>query len=191
MQKLTDLLGNQSPIRLPSILAVLLMAVEIERKFRVVSDGWRQAAISSELLRQGYISPAGSEATVRVRCLLDRAFVAIKGPRVGLVRPEFEYEISVEDGEEVLKTLCKNRTLEKIRHIVEFDGLIWNVDEFQKSHFGLVLAEVELLSAEQPLRLPFWIGEEVTGQHEYRNAVLAEIRALDKLIGFAASKDLA
>ncbi|MGO4407722.1 hypothetical protein AB4Z10_26110 [Bosea sp. RAF48] len=95
-------------------------------------------------------------------------------PTAGLARAEFEYEIPLADGEEILRTLCENRTLEKTRHIIKFDGLIWTVDEFQGTNSGLVLAEVELMFADQPLSRPAWVGEEVTGRHEYRNAVLAE-----------------
>ncbi|MGO4175622.1 CYTH domain-containing protein [Bosea sp. TAF32] len=150
------------------------MAIEIERKFLVTGDGWRQSARSASLLRQGYLSPVGLEATVRVRCLSDKACLAIKGPRVGLARAEFEYEIPLADGEEILRTLCENRELKKVRYIVEAEGLIWNIDEFRGAHSGLVLAEVELTRADQPLNLPAWVGEEITDRHEYRNAVLAE-----------------
>lgn len=150
------------------------MAIEIGRKFRVTGDGWRKAARSAGLIRQGYLSPVGLEATVRVRCLSDRAFLAIKGPRVGVARTEFEYEILLADGEEILRTLCEGRTIEKTRYIIEANDLVWNVDEFRGANSGLVLAEVELVSADQPLSLPAWVGEEITGCHEYRNAVLAE-----------------
>lgn len=150
------------------------MGIEFERKFRVIGDGWRQAAKSASLLRQGYLSPVRSDTTVRVRCLSDRAFLAIKGPRIGVARTEFEYAIPLADAEELLRTRCENRMIEKMRHVVEAGGLTWNIDEFQAPIVGLVLAEVELMSPDQPISLPVWVGEEVTGRHEYRNAVLAE-----------------
>lgn len=152
------------------------MAVEIERKFLVTSDAWREAATSVNLFRQGYLSSSGSSATVRVRCLPTRAFLTVKGPRDGFVRAEFEYEIPVADGEELLRTLCDSRRIEKYRHTIEVNGLTWYVDEYLGDHAGLLLAEVELSDPDQPLSLPPWVGEDVTQISEYQNAVLAERR---------------
>ena len=155
-------------------LRIGTVGIEFERKFRVIGDGWRTVVKSASLLRQGYLGPAGHPATVRIRCLPDGAFLAIKGPRAGMARAEFEYGIPLADAEEILRTLCGRRTLEKLRSIVEIDGLIWNIDEFRGTSAGLVLAEVELMSPHQSLPLPEWVGEEVTGRHEFRNAVIAE-----------------
>lgn len=152
------------------------MAIEIERKFLVTGDDWRETVTSEVLLRQGYLSSGGSLVTVRVRCLPNRAFLTIKAPRNGIARAEFEYEIPLAHGEEMLQTLCANRRLEKKRHTIEAGGLTWHVDEFQGAHFGLLLAEVELSDVDQRFSLPSWVGEEVTGRREYQNAVLAERR---------------
>jgi len=154
------------------------VGIEFERKFRVIGDGWRTLANPASLLRQGYLSSIRDPATVRVRCIPDGAFLAIKGPRVGLARTEFEYSIPLADAEEILRTLCGPRRLEKLRSIVEIDGVTWNIDEFGGASAGLVLAEVELMDPHQRLTLPEWVGEEVTGRHEFRNAVIAERGAL-------------
>ena len=150
------------------------MGIEIERKFLVIGEEWREAARPGCLLRQGYFVPAGSAAIIRVRCSADEASLAIKGPREGIVRSEFEYGVPLADAEEMLRTLCVNRTVEKLRYRIETNGLAWSVDEFRGVNSGLVFAEVELESSDQPVKLPSWVGEEITGRHEYRNSVLAE-----------------
>lgn len=150
------------------------MGIEIERKFLVTGEEWRLAAKPGCLMRQGYCVPAGGAVTVRIRCSADRASLAIKGPREGIVRSEFEYEVPLADAEEMLRTLCANRTVEKLRYGIEAGGLTWHVDEFRGENSGLVFAEVELESADQLVKLPPWVGEEITGRHEYRNSVLSE-----------------
>ncbi|MGX1791168.1 CYTH domain-containing protein [Bosea sp. NPDC055332] len=155
------------------------MGIEIERKFLVTGQEWRVAAKPGCLLRQGYFTPAGYAATIRVRCSADRASLAIKGPREGNVRSEFEYEVPLADAEAMLRTLCVNRMIEKLRYSIEADGLTWNIDEFRGVNSGLVFTEVELESPDQIVKLPAWVGEEITGRHEYRNTVLAERRFSD------------
>jgi len=155
------------------------MGIEIERKFMVTGQEWRAVASPGRLLRQGYFVPAGRAATIRVRCSSEGASLAIKGPREGPVRSEFEYEVPLADAEEMLRTLCVDRTIEKMRYSIEANGLVWNVDEFQGANSGLIFTEVELERSDQPVKLPSWVGEEITGRHEYRNAVLAERRFPD------------
>ena len=151
------------------------MPVEIERKFLVAGEGWRGAAAGAGLpIRQGYLAAPGPEApNVRVRLAGERAYLTVKGPG-GLVRAEFEYPIPAEDATTLL-TLCRGETLHKTRWTVPFGGHDWTVDEFHSPArlAGLVLAEVELTSADvQPL-LPPWLGQEVTGDPRWSNAALA------------------
>jgi CYTH domain-containing protein len=150
------------------------MAIEIERKYLVKTEEWRSMTRSTKRLRQGYlcVSSAASRAEVRIRCTTERAFVTIKGPGI-LLRSEFEYEIPLPDAELMLLEFCPNNTLEKIRHVVEFDGLLWEIDEFVGPHQGLILAEVELREPMQEVRLPSWIGKDVTEDPKFRNAHLA------------------
>lgn len=146
------------------------MAIEIERKFLVVGEQWRTA--KSRLYCQGYLN-RDSKRTVRVRIAGDRAFLTIKGPTVGASRSEFEYEIPVDDAVQMLP-LCEQPLIEKNRYIVEHAGLTWEVDEFLGSNAGLVVAEVELESESQPVELPDWIGQEVTGDSKYYNSRLSQ-----------------
>jgi adenylate cyclase len=147
------------------------MPVEIERKFLVVGAEWREQA-KGQRFCQGYLASEGA-VTVRVRRAGRRAYLTIKGSSDGIMRPEFEYEVPVEEAEEMLK-LCRRPLIEKTRYEVPFDGLIWHVDEFAGENAGLVLAEVELRHPAQPVTLPAWVGEEVTFDARFRNSWLVD-----------------
>ena len=146
------------------------MAQEIERKFLVRGDAWRELAAPT-LYRQGYLSTAAAR-TVRVRTIGDKGFLTVKGPNIGARRSEFEYEIPRADADAMLDDLCERPLIEKTRRKIPFDGLIWEVDEFAGDNRGLVVAEVELGDETQEIRLPDWVGEEVTGDPKYYNANL-------------------
>jgi len=141
--------------------------VEIERKFLVANDGWRQSAVRSVDIRDGLIA-AYKDRKVRVRIAGDIATVAIKGPRIGIVRPEFEYEIPIADAERMLSTICRDDTLQKQRFFVENAEATWHVDVYSGILQGVVIAEVELPHATQELTLPRWIGKEITGDSFYK-----------------------
>jgi adenylate cyclase len=98
--------------------------------------------------------------------------ITLKGKTVGISRAEYEYEIPIEEGRELLE-LARPEVLEKRRYLVKHDGLQWEVDVFEGRHAGLVLAEVELESVDQPVDLPDWVGEEVSEDGRYFNASLA------------------
>lgn len=146
------------------------MGTEIERKFLVKDDSWKTTA-SGKRFRQGYLSTV-KERTVRVRTINDKGFLTIKGITIGATRSEYEYEISAADANEMLDHLCEKPIIEKIRTKVEYMGLIWEIDEFFGDNAGLTLAEVELLSEDQEVLRPDWIGEEVTGDPRYFNSNL-------------------
>ncbi len=149
------------------------MGKEIERKFLVKEDeAWR--SVSGTVYRQGYLSTV-KERTVRVRAIDDKAYLTIKGITVGATRREYEYEISVDDANQMLDKLCERPLIEKTRRIIEFEGLIWEVDEFFGDNKGLILAEVELEDEDQKLDRPAWIGEEVTDDPRYFNANLVNL----------------
>jgi adenylate cyclase len=141
--------------------------VEIERKFLVNNDAWRQSAVRSVSIRDGLIA-AYEGRKVRVRISGDIATVAIKGPRSGIVRPEFEYKIPIADAERMLSTMCRDDTLEKERFFVEDAGATWHVDVYGGILEGIVIAEIELKHESQELILPHWIGKEVTGNPDFR-----------------------
>jgi CYTH domain-containing protein len=142
--------------------------VEIERKFLVANDEWRQLAVRSVRLRDGLIA-AYKDRKVRVRIAGDDlATVAIKGSRIGIAQAEFEYEIPTADSERMLSTMCQDDTLEKERFFVGDVGGTWHVDVYSGILQGVVIAEIELKHESQELILPRWIGKEVTGDSFYR-----------------------
>jgi adenylate cyclase len=144
--------------------------VEIERKFLVRSDEWREGA-QGETICQGYLNSV-KERTVRVRISGDKAFLTIKGPAINLTRPEFEYEIPVTHANQMLDELCEQPLLKKTRYKVLHDGKTWEVDEFHGANDGLVVAEIELDSEDETIRHPEWVGTEVTKDPKYFNSSL-------------------
>ena len=146
------------------------MGVEIERKFLLQGDAWRGLG-QAVLLRQGYLSSA-RERVVRVRIEGEQAMLTIKGANVGATRGEWEYPIPLADAVELLDGLCEQPLIEKVRHRIEHAGMVWEVDEFLGANAGLVVAEIELASEDQPFEKPDWIGAEVSGDARYYNANL-------------------
>jgi len=146
------------------------MGVEIERKFLLQGDAWRGLG-QAVLLRQGYLSSA-RERVVRVRIEGEQAMLTIKGANVGATRGEWEYPIPLADAVELLDGLCEQPLIEKVRHRIEHAGMVWEVDEFLGANAGLVVAEIELASEDQPFEKPEWIGVEVSGDARYYNANL-------------------
>lgn len=147
------------------------MAVEIERKFLVSSEEWREDA-DGTLLRQGYLN-TGKNCIVRVRTAGDKAYLTIKGATTGISRPEYEYEIPLDDANVLLETLAQQPIIEKVRYCIPRQGHVWEVDEFLGKNSGLVLAEVELEDEGECVNKPGWVGKEVTDDARYRNAALA------------------
>ncbi|TCT08108.1 CYTH domain-containing protein [Aquabacter spiritensis] len=146
------------------------MPVEIERKYLVTSDAWREDMAGTPY-RQGYMC-VSELATVRVRQAGERAFLTIKGATAGLSRAEFEYEIPVPDAEIMLRDHCTKPLIEKTRYEVPFGGKIWTVDVFDAANAGLIVAEVELTHADEQVQIPPWAGREVTDDPRYRNSSL-------------------
>jgi len=145
--------------------------LEIERKFLVQRDKW-QPNDSGKKIKQGYLL-ADAERTVRVRLAGAHAFLTIKGKSVGISRTELEYEIPIADAE-ILFQLCVDTYIEKTRYYERHGELTWEIDVFEGQNKGLVMAEVELKSEDQPVELPEWAGEEVSGDYRYFNGWLSK-----------------
>jgi adenylate cyclase len=148
------------------------MGIEIERKFLVKHAGWKSLA-TGVLYSQGYFEK-GANVTVRVRIAGDRGYLTLKGRIDAITRKEFEYPIALEDAKEMLQLWCYPRVVEKFRYRIPYAGFIWEVDDFRGLNAGLILAEIELESPDQPFEKPDWIGEEVSGQPQYYNSTLAQ-----------------
>lgn len=146
--------------------------MEIERKYLVTSDSYKQMAVARYHICQGYISREKT-GTVRIRITDDKAYLTIKGkPAAGhFARYEWEKEIDVQEAKELMQ-LCQGTIIDKTRWIIPAaeDGLKWEVDEFHGKHEGLTLAEIELTSEEQKVEKPDFVGEDVTSDPRYYNA---------------------
>ncbi|MFP7723766.1 CYTH domain-containing protein [Lysobacter sp. A3-1-A15] len=158
------------------------MAIEIERKFLVSGEGWRAAAHTAVPMAQGYLNDLAAmdampgrvamKASVRVRIAGGEAYLNLKSRELGHTRQEFDYPIPLADARDLL-ALCVGGLVDKVRHHVEVGGRVWEVDEFLGDNAGLVVAELELESADAAFERPDWLGREVTDSARYYNLALA------------------
>lgn len=148
------------------------MGVEVERKFLVAGESWRDDVTSATHIVQGYIAQTGT-ATVRVRVKGDRGFLTIKGASVGIARSEFEYEVPVGDALAMLDELAQGPVIDKVRHLVPVGAHVWEVDVFAGDNAPLVMAEVELADADEAFVRPGWAGADVSADQRYFNVNLA------------------
>ena len=150
----------------------LYMALEIERKFLVLDDSYKECSYDSLHIVQGYICRESGK-TVRIRISGDKGFITIKGKSTdnGLSRFEWEKEITLCDAQELLK-LCTDGIIEKVRYKVKSGEHTFEVDEFARDNQGLVVAEVELRKNDDFVVFPHFIGKEVTGDNKYYNSNL-------------------
>ena len=149
-------------------------SLEIERKFLVhkASRPYAVAAFASSRIRQGYIC-SERRCTVRVRIRDGRGFLTIKGPsdEAGTTRYEFEKEITLDEATQLMK-LCEPGQIDKTRYLVRSGRHVFEVDEFYGENDGLVIAEVELHSADEPFTKPAFVADEVTGDRRFYNSQL-------------------
>lgn len=148
------------------------MALEIERKFLVKGNFKTESHVSTRVT-QGYLS-SSPERTVRVRIKGEKGFITIKGKgnTSGTSRYEWEREIPVEEARELLQ-LCEPGIIDKTRYLILHEGHLFEVDEFHGENDGLVIAEIELKNEDENFSRPAWLGEEVTGDRKYYNAMLS------------------
>lgn len=145
--------------------------VEIERKF-LVKPHWPKPA-QGKAIKQGYLA-VNSRLACRIRQYGEEYWLSVKAGIDVMTRHEFEYQVPEADGMLMLVSHCETPPLEKIRYLIEHDGLTWEIDEFEGVNAGLVVAEVELSSPTQAIALPDWIGEEVTEDPRYLNTQLSK-----------------
>jgi adenylate cyclase len=154
------------------------MATEIELKFLLASDAWREAVERSQPMKQGYLTRTGSSArapacSVRLRIAGDLAWINIKSATAGIERLEYEYAIPVADAEQMLGEFCDS-VVEKIRHYVPYSGRLFEVDEFLGENAGLIVAELELEGTTEQFERPKWLGREVSDKPRYYNLHLLD-----------------
>ena len=148
------------------------MALEIEHKFLLANNDWRQHITRSVKYRQGYLSSQAS-SSIRIRISDEHAWLNIKSATIGTHRHEYEYEIPLPDANEIINNLCKKPLIEKTRNFVIDNDNIWEIDEFGGANQGLCVAEIELSEIGKAFVRPHWLGEEVTHDLRYYNNNLA------------------
>ena len=147
------------------------MAIEIERKYLVVNDKWKSSVESEAAMKQAYLATV-ENASILVRVAKGKAYLNIKSSTLGIRRSEYEYEIPLQDGEEMLANLTSGSVIDKVRYKVRCGEHIWDLDLFHGDNTGLVVAEVELTSEDEDFEVPLWVREEVSGDPKYYNASL-------------------
>ncbi|MGF1700845.1 CYTH domain-containing protein [Photobacterium makurazakiensis] len=149
--------------------------IEIERKFLVSSNEFKQQAMAQTRIIQGYLCSV-PERTVRVRIKGDQGFMTVKGigSESGASRFEWEHEISVEEAQALLE-ICETGIIDKTRYLVACGKHTYEVDEFYGDNHGLVVAEIELSSEDEQFEKPSWLAEEVTGKRCYYNSMLMKV----------------
>lgn len=148
------------------------MAIEIERKFLVNSNEYKQLALPV-YYRQGYLCESPN-SVIRIRIAKNKAFLTIKGKTKGLSRSEFEYEIPISEAHQLLSEMALNKVIEKNRYKIEYAGNTWEIDEFLGENKGLIVAEIELESEDATFEKPSWVGEEVSSDKRYFNSNLSK-----------------
>ena len=149
---------------------VIKMPIEIERKFLVNSNAYKENAQKHEI-KQVYLS-ATDKMAIRVRIDGIQATLAIKSKESERINREYEYMIPMDEAISLVK-LQDFPTIIKTRHVLEHEGHTWEVDEFHGKNRGLIVAEIELNNENEEFKIPSWIEKEVTSDYRYLNSNLA------------------
>ncbi|WP_299894327.1 CYTH domain-containing protein [uncultured Aquimarina sp.] len=149
--------------------------IEIERKFLVKSNAYKQSANKSTHIVQGFLN-TDPNRTVRIRIKGEQAFITVKGKSndTGTSRFEWEKNIPVEDAKNLIK-ICEQGVIKKIRYEIPSGDHVFEVDEFFDENQGLIIAEIELQDENETFDKPNWLGDEVTGDPKYYNSQLSKL----------------
>ncbi len=150
------------------------MGIEIERKFLLASDAWKDSVEKSLQMRQGYLS-RDAQSSVRVRVTSDGADINVKSTRDGIYRLEYEYPIPLSDAQELLNKVAHRPLIEKTRHVLHIAGHCWEIDEFHGENAGLIVAEIELAAVDEIFHRPHWLGQEISTDARYYNSNLSKL----------------
>ena len=149
------------------------MAKEIERKFLVINNDWRNEVTGSIHYIQGYFT-TNKSCSIRVRVSGETANLNIKSATLGIMRTEYDYPIPVHDAQEMLDNLCNKPLLEKTRYFIQQYDHLWEIDVFSGDNEGLVVAEIELKSTDESFSKPDWAGTDVSDDPRYYNVCLVK-----------------
>ena len=147
------------------------MALEIERRFLIKNDNWKKYITKKIFIEQGYLSKSLDDWIIRIRFSGEDFKIALKKHIKGFTNFEFEYPIPPRDGEKIMSNL--SNIIKKERFFLKFEKKSWIVDCFKDNNYPLEIAEIEISSEEEDVRLPPFISKEITGQKHYSNFSLA------------------
>ena len=147
------------------------MALEIERRFLIKNDNWKEFITKKVYIEQGYLSKSLDSWIIRIRCTDKKSKIAIKKHIKGFTNFEFEYSIPQSDAETIMSNLSS--TIKKERYFLKVAKKSWIVDCFKENNYPLKIAEIELSNEEENLLLPSFISKEITGQTSFSNFSLA------------------
>ena len=147
------------------------MALEIERRFLIKNDNWREFVTNRTFIEQGYLSKNLDDWIIRIRFTGKDFKIALKKHIASFTNFEFEYSIPQKDGETIMSNL--SNTIKKERFFVEVEKKSWIIDCFKENNYPLEIAEIELSNEEEDLILPSFISKEITGLTHYSNFSLA------------------
>ena len=147
------------------------MALEIERRFLIKNDHWKEFITKKTFIEQGYLSKSLDDWIIRIRFTGKDFKIALKKHIKSFTNFEFEYSIPKKDGETIMSNL--SNTIKKERFFLEVEKKSWTIDCFKENNYPLEIAEIELSNEEEDLSLPSFISEEITGLKHYSNFSLA------------------
>ena len=147
------------------------MALEIERRFLIKNDNWKEFITKKTVIEQGYLSRSLDDWIIRIRCTGKDFKIALKKHIKSFTNFEFEYSIPKKDGEVIMSNLPN--TIKKERFFLEVEKKFWIIDCFKENNYPLKIAEIELSNEEEKLSLPSFISKEITGLKHYSNFSLA------------------
>ena len=148
------------------------MALEIERRFLIKNDSWKEYVTKKIFIEQGYLSKSLDDWIIRIRFTGKDFRIAIKKHIASFTNFEFEYSIPQKDGETIMSNL--SNIIKKERFFLEFENNSWIIDCFKENNYPLKIAEIELSREEEDLRLPSFVSKEITGLTHYSNFSLAK-----------------
>jgi CYTH domain-containing protein len=152
--------------------------MEIERQFLV--DRLPQLPEEYELLRQGYVALLPE---IRIRQIGERHFRLTVKRGAGLVREEWETEISQQEFDHLADRLCPGTCMiEKRRYKIPLaDGLVaeLHVNTGHLSGFNYVEVEFSDVEGAKKFVPPTWFGREVTDDVRFSYGTLAQARGMD------------
>ena len=147
------------------------MAIEIERRFLIKNDKWKEFVTKKLFIEQGYLSKNLDDWIIRIRSSNNNYKVALKKHIESFTNFEFEYSIPNQDGETIMANL--SNTIKKERFFLKVEKKSWIIDCFKGNNYPLEIAEIELSTEEEDLNLPSFISKEITGLTNYSNFSLA------------------